>query len=139
VLELGGTVVSLSDSHGSLIATEGGFTKEDIESIAEAKLKGGQLHALASSLKGKYAYHKGARPWTLLEKIHIALPCATQNEVSEEEAHALVKAGVKIVAEGSNMGCTQEAVHVFEASRKEGGIWLVAGVLCSVCNKLIEV
>jgi glutamate dehydrogenase (NADP+) len=122
IIELGGTVVSLSDSHGSLIATHGGVTKEDVEAIGALKLKGGQLHSITSSLKGKYEYHEGKRPWTLIQKLHIALPCATQNEVSEEEAHALIKAGAKIVAEGSNMGCTQEAVHVFEASRKQGGV-----------------
>jgi hypothetical protein len=47
----------------------------------------------------------GKRPWTLLPKVHIALPSATQNEVSGEEAEALIKAGVRIVAEGSNMVC----------------------------------
>lgn len=50
-----------------------------------------------------YDRSTGKRPWTLLEKVHIALPGATQNEVSKEEAEALVKAGVRIVAEGSNM------------------------------------
>lgn len=45
----------------------------------------------------------GKRPWDLLEKVDIALPCATQNEVSEAEAEHLVKAGTRIVAEGSNM------------------------------------
>ena len=54
---------------------------------------------------GEYTYHAGKRPWTLLQKVHIALPGATQNEVSGEEAEALVKSGVRIVAEGSNMVC----------------------------------
>jgi glutamate dehydrogenase (NADP+) len=69
------------------------------------KLRGGSLESLAGTdaFKGRFAYHAGARPWTLLKKIHIALPSATQNEISGEEAHALIKAGVKIVAEGSNM------------------------------------
>lgn len=91
----------------------------------------------------------GKRPWTLLQKVHIALPGATQNEVSKEEAEALVAAGVRIVAEGSNMvhstplfffshadalyniqGCTAEAIEVFEASRKKGGpnaVWYAPG------------
>jgi glutamate dehydrogenase (NADP+) len=79
--------------------------------------------------------------------VHIALPGATQNEVSLEEAKALVKAGARIVAEGSNMvrnrlcclgvsihsprlqGCTEEAIEVFEASRKSGhgGVWYAPG------------
>lgn len=105
IIELGGTVLSLSDSKGSLIATAGGFTKADVETIGELKLKGGALESLVdtASFAGRFTYHAGKRPWTLLEKIHIALPSATQNEISGEEAQALIKAGVKIVAEGSNM------------------------------------
>jgi glutamate dehydrogenase (NADP+) len=58
-------------------------------------------------------------PWTLIPTIHIALPGSTQNE-SGEEAETLVKAGVRIMAESSNMGCTTEAIDVFEASCKAG-------------------
>ena len=106
VIELGGTVLSLSDSKGALIATDSaGYTKADVETIMALKLAGGYLTSLVgeASFKDRFTYHEGARPWTLLEKIHVALPCATQNEVSGEEAEALIKAGVKIVAEGSNM------------------------------------
>lgn len=102
VIELGATVQSLSDSKGALIAPKG-FTKEDIEKIGELKLKGGALDSLVAGNENKWTYHAGVRPWTLLEKVHIALPCATQNEVSGEEAQALVNAGVRVVAEGSNM------------------------------------
>ncbi|KAI0772246.1 NADP-specific glutamate dehydrogenase [Irpex lacteus] len=135
VIELGGTVLSLSDSRGSLIATTPeGYTKADVEAIADLKLKGGALSSIASSqaFQSRFAYHEGKRPWTLLPKIHIALPSATQNEISGEEAEALVKAGVKIVAEGSNMGSTLEAVEVFEKSRKEGGIWYAPGKASNV-------
>ncbi|KAJ7096040.1 NADP-specific glutamate dehydrogenase [Mycena epipterygia] len=130
VIELGGTVVSLSDSKGSLIAIDGGFTKDVIESVGTLKLKGGSLESFTSFASDqKYKYYPGKRPWTLIPEVHIALPGATQNEVSAEEAEALVKAGVRIVAEGSNMGCTQEAVEVFEASRKKGGAgcWYAPG------------
>ncbi|KAH9477446.1 NADP-specific glutamate dehydrogenase [Psilocybe cubensis] len=126
VIELGATVLSLSDSKGSLIS-EKGYTKEFIQRIAELKLKGGSLETLAN--EEGYTYHAGARPWTLLPTVHIALPGATQNEVSGEEAEALVKAGVRIVAEGSNMGCTTEAIDIFEASRRSGpgGVWYAPG------------
>ncbi|KAJ7863800.1 NADP-specific glutamate dehydrogenase [Mycena olivaceomarginata] len=130
VIELGGTVLSLSDSKGSLIATNGGFTKDVIEGVGALKLKGGSLESFTSfAPEEKYKYYPGQRPWTLLPEVHIALPGATQNEVSAEEAETLVKAGVRIVAEGSNMGCTQEAVEVFEASRKKGGagVWYAPG------------
>ena len=71
----------------------------------------GALATLASTdaFKGRFAYHAGKRPWGLLPKVHIALPCATQNEISGEEAQILLKAGVKIVAEGSNMVSTYYA------------------------------
>ncbi|KII91338.1 hypothetical protein PLICRDRAFT_173205 [Plicaturopsis crispa FD-325 SS-3] len=128
VIELGATVLSLSDSQGALIAaTDAGFSKADVEEIAALKAKGGSLTSFKDN--ANYKYHAGARPWTLLPKVHIALPSATQNEVSEAEAKALVAAGVRIVAEGSNMGCTQEAIEVFEASRKSGtqGVWYAPG------------
>ncbi|PPQ88557.1 hypothetical protein CVT25_009937 [Psilocybe cyanescens] len=126
VIELGATVLSLSDSKGSLIS-EKGYTKEFIQQIGELKLKGGSLEKLAN--EEGYTYHAGVRPWTLLPTVHIALPGATQNEVSGEEAEALVKAGVRIVAEGSNMGCTTEAIDIFEASRRAGpgGVWYAPG------------
>jgi glutamate dehydrogenase (NADP+) len=127
VIELGATVVSLSDSRGSLIADKG-YTKEFIQEIGQLKLKGGSLESLAGT-EG-YTYHAGKRPWTLLPKVHLALPGATQNEVSKEEAEALVAAGARIVAEGSNMGCTEEAIAVFEKSRLAGkgkGVWYAPG------------
>lgn len=57
------------------------------------------------------------------EKADIALPCATQNEIKEEEAKILVENGVKIVAEGANMPCTIEAVSIFE----EANVWYCPG------------
>jgi len=126
LIELGATVLSLSDSKGSLIS-EKGYTKEFVQQIGKIKLRGGHLEEFHN--EPGYTYHLGKRPWTLIPTVHIALPCATQNEVSGEEAEALVKAGVRIVAEGSNMGCTAEAINVFEASRKSGpgGVWYAPG------------
>ncbi|TFK51611.1 NADP-specific glutamate dehydrogenase [Heliocybe sulcata] len=127
VLELGGTVLSLSDSKGALVSKDG-LTEATVRAVMDLKLKGGALSSLPS--QSGVAYVAGKRPWTLLEQIDIALPCATQNEVSREEAEALVKAGTKIVAEGSNMGCTMEAIGVFEGARKKGGegaVWYAPG------------
>lgn len=116
VLELGGQVLTLSDSTGSLVATDAeGFTAEDISTIADIKLARKSLTAFDH--KGRFTYHEGKRPWALVEKADVALPSATQNEVNGEEAKALIKAGVRYVAEGSNMGCTQEAIDIFEATR----------------------
>jgi glutamate dehydrogenase (NADP+) len=117
VIELGGKVVSLSDSKGALIATdEAGFNPEHIEAIAQLKL---QRKALTALENHSFKYVEGARPWKEVGKVDIALPSATQNEVSGDEAEALVAAGCKFIAEGSNMGCTQEAIDVFEAHRRE--------------------
>lgn len=124
-MELGATVVSLSDSKGSLIAESGSFTPEDVHKIAALKVKRQAL----TEFSGKYKYIDGARPWTHV-KVDIALPCATQNEVSKEEAEALVASGARFIAEGSNMGCTQDAIDVFEAHRKEKkgeAIWYAPG------------
>jgi len=117
VLELGGVVLSLSDSTGALVASGAdGFSATDVEEIAKIKLDRQSLTAF--NAKNKFKWFAGARPWTLFEKADIALPCASQNELNGEEAKALLAAGVKYVAEGSNMGCTQEAIDIFESSRK---------------------
>ncbi|TIC25247.1 NADP(+)-dependent glutamate dehydrogenase [Wallemia mellicola] len=127
VIELGGSVHSLSDSKGSVIAADG-FTPEDIFEIQDLKAKFGYLADWVKTKGDKYVYHAGARPWTLLEKVDIALPSATQNEVSGEEAKALLKAGCRIVAEGSNMGSTQEAIDVYESTlTSEKPLWYGPG------------
>ncbi|KAI1772864.1 NADP-specific glutamate dehydrogenase [Hypoxylon cercidicola] len=129
-IELGATVVSLSDSTGCLIAEgDAKFTPEHVKEIATIKLA---RKALAQfSGKSQFKYIEGARPWVHVGKVDIALPCATQNEVNKEEAETLVKNGTKFVAEGSNMGCEQAAIDVFEAVRKEKGqeeaIWYAPG------------
>jgi len=128
VMELGGTVVSLSDSKGSLIATEGkGFTPGDIYAIAALKV---QRQALTAYEGHSYKYVEGARPWKEVGKVDVALPSATQNEVSGDEAEALISCGAKFIAEGSNMGCTQDAIDCFEKDRKEkkaDAIWYAPG------------
>jgi len=127
-IELGATVVSLSDSKGALVAESGkSFSPEDVHKIAALKVKRQALTDFEA--EGKYKYIDGARPWTHV-KVDVALPCATQNEVSKEEAEALIKSGARFIAEGSNMGCTQDAIDVFEADRKSKGdkaIWYAPG------------
>ncbi|KAK9372427.1 Glutamate/Leucine/Phenylalanine/Valine dehydrogenase-domain-containing protein [Lipomyces chichibuensis] len=133
VIELGGKVVSLSDSKGAYVLASSeseGFTQEEISQIANIKLLHQELATLDTKFKpGKFNYISGARPWTHVGAVDIALPCATQNEVSGEEAYALVAAGCQFVAEGSNMGSTMEAIDVFESERikSPGGIWYAPG------------
>lgn len=120
-IELGAIVVSLSDSRGCIIA-EDGITSEHVAAIAEAKIKFQSLSQIVEEYsafaENKVKYIDGARPWLHAGKVDIALPCATQNEVSGDEAKGLIAAGAKFVAEGSNMGCTPEALHAFETARE---------------------
>jgi glutamate dehydrogenase (NADP+) len=130
VIELGAKVVSLSDSKGAIVSTcEKGVTTEEISTIAQLKVERKQLSEVADKLPG-FKYIEGARPWLHVGDVDVALPCATQNEVSGEEAEGLIKAKVKFIAEGSNMGCTQEAIDIFENHRKENkgeAIWYAPG------------
>ncbi|MCJ1475406.1 hypothetical protein MMC13_004068 [Lambiella insularis] len=132
-IELGATVVSLSDSKGAIVATgEEGISPQQVQDIAQLKVDRKALTEIASTkgFKGKFKYVDGARPWTHVGKIDIALPCATQNEVSGDEAEALIKAGAKFIAEGSNMGCSQDAIEIFEKDRKAKkgeAIWYAPG------------
>nr|BAM42887.1 putative NADP-specific glutamate dehydrogenase [Talaromyces purpureogenus] len=141
VIELGGTVVSLSDSQGSLITeSPEGFTPAEIEGIAALKVARKQLSSIFSAdadahnntlfSQSKFKYIPNVRPWLHVGKVDVALPCATQNEISSEEAQGLIDAGVKYVAEGSNMGSTQGAIDIFEAHResnKNNSIWYAPG------------
>lgn len=134
-IDLGATVVSLSDSKGCIICQEG-ITAQQVYDIQAAKLHFKSLKEIivsSEAFKGhKIQYLPGARPWTHVGAVDIALPGATQNEVSGDEAKALVAAGCKFIAEGSNMGCTREAIDVFEAERKNAktpgsAIWYAPG------------
>lgn len=134
VIELGGTVVSLSDSKGAIVATSPeGITPQMVETIAKIKVERKYLAEIASEegFASAVRYIEGARPWLHAGDVDVALPCATQNEVSGEEAEGLVKAKCKYLAEGSNMGCTQEAIEVFEKHRRENkvgeALWYAPG------------
>lgn len=131
-IELGAIVVSLSDSMGTIIPTgEEGITSDDMINIVNLKKQRKQLSELTRSHKDTFKYIEGERPWKHVKKVDVALPCATQNELSEDEAESLISAGCKFVAEGSNMGCSQGAISVFEKhrqSRKKGeALWFAPG------------
>lgn len=109
VLELGGKVVTCSDSGGTVI-DEAGFTREKLDALMDIKNNHyGRVSEYAEKFGLKYVV--GKKPWDV--PVDIALPCATQNEIDGDDARALVKNGVKCVAEGANMPSNLEAVHVF--------------------------
>ncbi|HRO26709.1 MAG TPA: NADP-specific glutamate dehydrogenase [Luteimonas sp.] len=110
--ELGGQVLTFSDSDGTLHARDG-FDEEAIAAVAALKNeRRGRLAELGED--PRFEYLPGRRPWHIPAKI--ALPCATQNELDGDDARTLVKNGVVCVAEGANMPSTLEAVDVFLAA-----------------------
>jgi glutamate dehydrogenase (NADP+) len=109
VMELGGEVVSMSDSEGTL-HTPDGLTEEQWQHLMELKnVRRGRLSEMAAHFKLNFL--AGKRPWQL--SCDIALPCATQNELDAEDAKALLSNGCFCVAEGANMPSTLEAVDLF--------------------------
>ncbi|MBP9653109.1 MAG: NADP-specific glutamate dehydrogenase [Rhodocyclaceae bacterium] len=109
VLELGGKVVTCSDSQGTVI-DEAGFTREKLDALMDIKNNHyGRVAEYAERFKLKFV--PGQKPWGV--PVDIALPCATQNELDGEDAKVLVKNGAKCVAEGANMPSNLDAVHVF--------------------------
>ena len=112
--QLGGKVVTMSDSAGYIYDADGIDTEKlafvmDIKNVRYGRI---------SEYVTKYPnakYVAGARPWEI--KCDVALPCATQNELNEEEAKTLVANGCICVAEGANMPTTPEAVTVFQKAK----------------------
>lgn len=110
VTELGGKVVTLSDSKG-YIYDANGIDSGKLAWVMELK---NERRGRISEYINEYpsaSYHEGKRPWEV--SCDIALPCATQNELSEENAIALLNTNCICVSEGANMPCTPEAVEKF--------------------------
>ena len=109
VLELGGKVITFSDSDGYIYDPDG-IDAEKLAYIFELKnIYRGRIREYAEKYGCKYV--AGARPWG--EKCTIALPSATQNELNGDDARTLVANGCFAVSEGANMPSTPEAVHIF--------------------------
>ena len=111
-MELGAKVVTVSDSSGTII-DEDGFTPEKLAILMDVKNHHyGRVSDYAARTGVKF--EAGVRPWHV--PVDIALPCATQNELDENDAQLLIKNGVLCVAEGANMPSTIEAAKAFEAA-----------------------
>ena len=107
--ELGAKVLTFSDSGGTLYARDG-FDEQALQELMALKNeRRGRLQELAADTR--FEFLAGKRPWHV--PADIALPCATQNELDEDDARTLVHNGVQCVAEGANMPSTLEAVDVF--------------------------
>ena len=113
LLQLGAKPVTCSDSDGYIYDPDG-IDREKLDYIMELKnVERGRIKEYAEKYGVKYV--EGAKPW--FEKADIALPSATQNEINEEAAKALVANGVFAVSEGANMPTTPEAIKVFQDAK----------------------
>lgn len=113
LIQLGAKVVTLSDSSG-FIYDEGGIDHKELKFVFELKnMRRGRIKVCTDEFKCKY--FENQRPWGI--KCDIAFPCATQNEINEEDAKALVKNGCIAVSEGANMPTTPEGINVFQKAK----------------------
>lgn len=112
--ELGAKVVTLSGPDGYVYDPDG-VSGDKIDYMLELRLSGEDIVAPYAERYPSATFHEGRKPWEV--KTDIALPCATQNELDDEDARRLIDNGVTLVAEVSNMGCTAEAVDLFVATK----------------------
>lgn len=111
--ELGGKVVTMSDS-GGYIYDAAGIDAEKLAFIMDLKNnRRGRISEYAEKFGAKF--HAGNRPWGI--KCDVALPCATQNELNGDEAATLISNGCMCVSEGANMPSTPEAIEKFHAAK----------------------
>lgn len=112
--ELGAKVVTISGPDGYIYDPDG-ISGEKIDYMLDLRASGEDIVAPYAKKFPSAKFIPGKKPWE--QKVDIALPCATQNEVNGDDAKALVKNGVLLVAEVSNMGCTPEAIDTFIENR----------------------
>lgn len=111
--ELGGKVVTASDS-GGFIHDPHGIDAEKLAFIKELKeVKRGRISEYAEKFSS--ATFSEGRPWSVA--VDIALPCATQNEINEDDAKTLIKNGLKAVSEGANMPTELPGIHAFKEAK----------------------
>ena len=112
--ELGGKVVTISGPDGYIYDPDG-ISGDKIDYMLYLRATGEDIVAPYAEKYPNATFYPGRKPWE--QKVDIALPCATQNEVDGEDAKKLVANGVELVAEVSNMGCTPEAIDTFLAAK----------------------
>ena len=114
VIQMGGRVLTLSDS-GGYIHDKDGIDAEKLAWVMD--LKNNRRGRIAEYVEQypNATYHKGEKPWGV--PCQIALPCATQNELGGEDAKKLIENGCYCVAEGANMPCDPDAIHAFQDAK----------------------
>ncbi len=114
VTELGGRVVTISGPDG-FIHDQKGLDTDKIEYLLALRASNNDIVSPYAEEFPDAKFYPGEKPWGI--PCDIAMPCATQNELNEEDAKKLVANGAKYVAEVSNMGCTPEAIHLFQKNK----------------------
>ncbi len=109
--ELGAKVVTISGPDGYIYDPDGINTPEKIQTMLELRASGNDVCAPYVEKFPNAQFFAGKKPWE--QKVDIAMPCATQNEINKADAEMLRDNKVLLVAEVSNMGCTAEAIDVF--------------------------
>jgi glutamate dehydrogenase (NADP+) len=112
--ELGGKVVTISGPDG-YVYDKDGISDKKIDYMLDLRASNQDIVKPYSYAFEGVEFHEGKRPWEV--KVDIALPCATQNELNGDDARVLIKNGVILVGEISNMGCTPDAVEEFHKSK----------------------
>jgi glutamate dehydrogenase (NADP+) len=110
VNELGGKLVTISGPDGYIYDADG-ISGEKIDFMLEMRASGDNRAEAYAEKFPSAVFHKGKSPWEA--KVDIAIPCATQNELHEEDAKKLIANGVMCVTEAANMPCTLEAIKQF--------------------------
>ena len=109
-IQLGAKVLTVSDSNGFVLFPGSGMTEAQLEALIELKEVRRERVAIYAKEQG-LQYFENQKPWGI--KCDIALPCATQNELDEQDAKTLLANGCFVVAEGANMPSTLGAVEQF--------------------------
>ena len=110
IIQMGGIPITASDSDGFIYDPKG-ITKEKLAFLLELKnVRRGRIKEYADEFSCQY--FDGEKPWMI--PCDIALPCAIQNELDEEDARSLISNGCKLVAEGANMPTTPEAIELLQ-------------------------
>lgn len=112
--EMGAKVVTISGPDGYVYDPEG-IKGEKIDYMLHLRATGDDIVAPYAEKYPEATFFPGRKPWE--QKVDIALPCATQNELNGEDAKQLIANGVQLVAEVSNMGCTPEAIDMLIENR----------------------
>ena len=114
IIQLGGKVITLSDSSGFILDEEG-ITEEKLAFVQDLKnVKRGRINEYVKAYPNAQ-FFEGKTPWSV--PCDLAFPCATQNELNGDDAILLVKNGLMCVSEGANMPSTPEAIEVFRKAK----------------------